>query len=103
MAANTNTLIEDWIAIWNGDYPLTEQDITEDFVVHAAMMDGGDVLRGRDALVEWIKQLRAATAPAGTKIEFTGIDMLRAEGGKLVEYWVNSDVHVLLAQLGVGA
>jgi hypothetical protein len=28
--------------------------------VHAAMMDGGDTLRGRDALIEWIKQLRAA-------------------------------------------
>jgi predicted ester cyclase len=139
MASNSNTLVEDWIAIWNGDYALTEQDITEDFTVHAALMDGGDALRGRDALVEWIKQLRAAfselvftvqvgpivqdeqialrwiatgnygggfpgaTAPVGAKVEFTGTDVLRAEGEKLAEYWVNSDVHVLLAQLGVGA
>jgi predicted ester cyclase len=102
-------------------------------------MDGGDGLLGRPALVEWIKQLRAAfselkfaievgpivqdehialrwiatgaygggfpgaTAPVGAKIEFTGTDTLRVEDGKLAEYWLNSDVHVLLAQLGVGA
>ncbi|MFD6157034.1 ester cyclase [Nocardia sp. NPDC060256] len=45
----------------------------------------------------------AATAPAGTAIRFTGIDMLRIEQEQIAEYWVNSDTHVLLATLGVHA
>lgn len=44
-----------------------------------------------------------ATAPVGTAVRFTGTDLLRVQHGKLAEYWVNSDVHVMLAQLGVHA
>jgi predicted ester cyclase len=43
-----------------------------------------------------------ATAPVGTPIRFTGTDTLRFRQAKIAEYWVNSDVHVLLNQLGVG-
>jgi predicted ester cyclase len=43
-----------------------------------------------------------ATAEIGTPIEFTGTDFLRLADGKIDEYWVNSDVHILLAQLKVG-
>jgi len=42
-----------------------------------------------------------ATAPVGTPIAFTGTDLLRAQDGLLAEYWVNSDIHVLLAQLQI--
>ncbi|WP_405164221.1 ester cyclase [Nocardia sp. NBC_01499] len=42
-----------------------------------------------------------ATAPAGTAIRFTGTDIVRIEQNKIAEYWVNSDVHVLLTTLGV--
>lgn len=42
-----------------------------------------------------------AAAPVGTKIVFTGTDILRFENGKAVEYWVNSDTASLLGQLGV--
>lgn len=44
-----------------------------------------------------------ATAPIGTKIAFTGTDILRTEHGKVVEYWLHSDTIALLGQLGVGA
>jgi hypothetical protein len=44
-----------------------------------------------------------ATAPIGTRVDFTGTDTLRVQHGRLAEYWVNSDVHVLLAQLQVTA
>jgi len=44
-----------------------------------------------------------ATAPVGAPVDFTGTDVLRVRDGRVHEYWVNSDVHVLLAQLGVGA
>jgi predicted ester cyclase len=43
-----------------------------------------------------------ATADIGTPIEFTGVDFLRLVDGRIDEYWVNSDIHVLLAQLKVG-
>lgn len=42
-----------------------------------------------------------ATAPVGTQIAFTGTDLLRAQDSLLAEYWVNSDIHVLLAQLQI--
>jgi predicted ester cyclase len=41
-----------------------------------------------------------STAPVGTPVRFTGTDTLRFRRGRIAEYWVNSDVHVLLAQLG---
>ncbi|QUQ71923.1 ester cyclase [Kutzneria sp. CA-103260] len=129
-------LLDDWIAIWNGDYTSVSRAIAPDFTVHAALMDGGSV-DGPDGLVEWIKQTRApfselefavevgpiedgqyivvrwlatgvygggfpgATAPAGAPISFTGTDILRVHDGLIAEYWINSDVHVLLGQLGV--
>lgn len=42
-----------------------------------------------------------AGAPDGAGIDFTGTDILRVHDGQLVEYWVNSDIHVMLAQLQV--
>lgn len=43
-----------------------------------------------------------AAAAIGTPVEFTGVDFLRLVDGTIDEYWVNSDIHVLLAQLNVG-
>lgn len=43
-----------------------------------------------------------AAAPVGTKVAFTGTDVLSVRDGQLTEYWVNSDMHVLFAQLQVG-
>jgi len=132
-------LLKDWLTMWNGDYTPADRTLTADFTTHAALMDGGSELHGADALVGWIRQLRAAfteleftvevgpiigedhvalrwlatgtygggfpgaTAPTGTAVSFTGTDILRVQDGKLAEYWINSDVHVLAAQLGVGA
>ncbi|MFI9402417.1 ester cyclase [Nocardia sp. NPDC052316] len=42
-----------------------------------------------------------ATAPSGTAVRFTGTDILRLARDRIAEYWVNSDMHVLLATLGV--
>ena len=41
------------------------------------------------------------TAAPGSPVDFTGTDILRIEGGLLAEYWLNSDVHVMAAQLGM--
>jgi predicted ester cyclase len=44
-----------------------------------------------------------ATAEVGAPVAFTGTDLLRVADDRFVEYWVNSDIHVLLAQLKVAA
>jgi predicted ester cyclase len=40
-------------------------------------------------------------APTGNRIEVTGIDIVRFEGGKMVEHWANSDELGMMQQLGV--
>ncbi|MFG3167868.1 ester cyclase [Streptomyces sp. NPDC048200] len=42
-----------------------------------------------------------AEAAPGTAVAFTGTDTLRTRDGRYAEYWVNSDLLHLLAQLGV--
>ncbi len=41
-----------------------------------------------------------ATAPTGTKISFSGHDILRVADGRFVEYWTCTDILDGLAQLG---
>lgn len=41
-----------------------------------------------------------ATAPEGTAVRFTGIDLIRVAGGRVQEYWVCSDGAALMQQLG---
>ena len=43
----------------------------------------------------------AATAAPGSQVDFTGTDVFRIDNGLLAEYWLNSDVHVMVAQLGM--
>jgi hypothetical protein len=46
--------------------------------------------------------LPGATAPAGTRVAFSGMDLLRIDpaSGKFAEYWVVSDALGLMTQLG---
>jgi predicted ester cyclase len=43
--------------------------------------------------------MRGATAPAGTRVSFSGHDLLGVDGGRLAGYWVISETQHLLAQL----
>ncbi|PPK68581.1 ester cyclase [Actinokineospora auranticolor] len=132
-------LLDNWLALWNGDYILAYRLVTNDFTVHAALLDGGDgsALNGPTGLVGWITKTRAAfpdlrftvevgpiadgdhvalrwvatgtydggfpgaTARPGTPVRFTGTDFLRMAGDRIAEYWLNSDTHLLVTQLGV--
>jgi predicted ester cyclase len=47
--------------------------------------------------------LPGAAAPAGTRVDFTGTDILRVADGLLAEYWLNSDTLQLMTQLQVSA
>ena len=40
-----------------------------------------------------------SAAEVGTQVDFTGTDLLRVADGRLSEYWVSADLHVMLAQL----
>ena len=66
----------------------------------------GPVVEGDLVAARWVGRGRyrggmpGATAPAGTAVEFGGIDLLRARDGRFAEYWVSSDGLQLMAQLG---
>jgi predicted ester cyclase len=47
--------------------------------------------------------LPGAGAPSGTRVDFTGTDVLRVADGRLAEHRVNSDTLLLLTQLQVSA
>jgi predicted ester cyclase len=69
----------------------------------------GPIVDGDHIALRWRAQgtysggMPGATAPIGTPVDFTGTDTLRVQHGRLAEYWVNTDVHVLFAQLQVTA
>jgi predicted ester cyclase len=46
--------------------------------------------------------LPGVTAAEGTRIAFSGHDILRVRDGRFAEYWVISDVQTLNRQLGIG-
>jgi predicted ester cyclase len=43
--------------------------------------------------------MRGASAPAGTRVSFSGHDLLRVEDGRFAKYRVISETEHLLAQL----
>lgn len=45
--------------------------------------------------------LPGTSAPVGTRVAFSGMDLVRLSDGKIAEYWVSSDGDHLMAQLGV--
>jgi predicted ester cyclase len=67
----------------------------------------GPLVDGASVAVRWHAQgtyaggMPGATAPAGTKVDFTGTDTLRVANGRFAEYWLNSDTLLLLTQLQV--
>jgi hypothetical protein len=70
-------------------------------------LDQGPVAEGDLVAARWIFSgsfrggLPGASAPAGTRVAFSGMDLVRLADGKVAEYWVSSDAGHLMAQLGV--
>lgn len=93
-------LVDGWLQLWNGDLDRAREIVTPAFRVHAAMMDGGDgsAVSGPDSLAGWFGQTRAALAELTFAVVVGPI-----VPDDLAEHWVNSDIHVLLAQLKVAA
>jgi predicted ester cyclase len=74
------------------------QDVT--FAIEVGPVADGELVAAR-----WIGHgsykggMRGVTAPAGTRVSFSGHDLLRVEAGRFAEYWVISETEHLLAQL----
>lgn len=70
------------------------------FQIEVGPIIDGDLLSAR-----WTSRgtyqggLPGAKAPAGTEVQFGGIDILKIKSGKIIEYWVSSDGLHLMEQL----
>lgn len=69
----------------------------------------GPIVDGDHVVVRWVATghydggMPGAGAPVGTEVTLHGIDILRVEGGRIVDYWLNADTLALMTQLQVGA
>lgn len=68
----------------------------------------GPIVDRNFVVLRWVAVARyrggipGAYAAIGTPLRFTGTDILRIEGGKVRDYWLNADTGDLLMQLKVG-
>jgi len=90
--------VADWVALLRK--ALGEPVFT---VVVGPIIDGNLVCGRWQLQGQYAGGMPGATAAPGSPVDFTGTDILRIEGGLLAEYWLNSDVHVMAAQLGMTA
>ncbi len=86
------------LAAWIGQLHTAFQPLT--FAVQVPPLFQGDMIAGRwHATGAYAGGLPGAKAEPGTPISFAGADFLRIENGKIVEYWLSSDILDLMAQL----
>lgn len=72
------------------------------FTVQVGPMIDGSLVCGRwHVQGHYAGGMPGASAAPGSPVDFTGTDILRIDNGFLAEYWLNSDVHVMAAQLGM--
>ena len=80
----------------------------EPFTEVTTRIDAGPLVDGDGVAARWTLTGRyrggveGATAPAGTTVSLSGLDLMRARDGRFVEYWVSSDVMPMMRQLGMG-
>jgi SnoaL-like polyketide cyclase len=74
----------------------------------ATAVEVGPLVDGDRVAGRWVFRgtyaggMPGATAPAGTKVAFGGMDIFRLESGRFAEYWVSSDGIDLMNQLNAG-
>jgi hypothetical protein len=71
------------------------------FTVEVGPVIDGNLICGPDTSTASTPAACWAPAAPGSRIDFTGTYVLRFDNGLLAEYWLNSDVHVMAAQLGM--
>ncbi|WP_311132070.1 ester cyclase [Nonomuraea gerenzanensis] len=86
-------------ALRQGHAPFAEVEVTLDV---GPIVDG-DLVSARWTFAGTYRGgLPGVTAAEGTRIAFSGHDILRAKDGRFTEYWVISDAQSLNRQLGIG-
>ncbi|NRQ31030.1 SnoaL-like domain-containing protein [Nonomuraea sp. NN258] len=71
-------------------------------------LDVGPVVDGDLVAARWtfsgdyLGTIPGATARKGTRVAFSGHDLLRVSEGRFAEYWVISDAQTFSRQLGIG-
>src|SRR6478735_2016942 len=80
------TLVTHWIALWNGEYAIAEEIISENNRVHAAMLDGGDgsAAGGVSGMVGFVSQGRSLASDLTFSVEVGPI----VDGDYVVARWV---------------
>jgi predicted ester cyclase len=60
--AAMQALFEDWVRLWSGNYTGTDQFISADFRLHAALLDGSadTSIHGVAGITRWVQQSRGA-------------------------------------------
>ncbi|MCK2217768.1 ester cyclase [Actinomadura sp. ATCC 31491] len=86
-------------ALRQGHAPFKDVKVTLDV---GPLVDGDRVAARWTFAGTYRGGLPGATAEPGTRIAFSGHDLLRAENGRFAEYWVISDVQTLNRRLGIG-
>lgn len=73
------------------------------FATAVGPLADGDLLAGRWIFRGTYRGGIPGSSPAaiGKPVEYAGMDMLRVDAGKLVEYWLSADTLVLLQEVGV--
>ncbi|MEU9481931.1 nuclear transport factor 2 family protein [Streptomyces sp. NPDC048191] len=85
-----------WLEEWRSRFSLSV--LTTDF---GPFVNDDYILARRRFTGVWQSgEPLGATAPAGTEVEFAGVDILRVEDGRISEYWVGDNLIDMYVRLG---
>lgn len=81
-----NTLVTNWVALWNGDVSIADEIVSEENRVHAAMFDGGDgsAVGGVSGMKDLVMQMRSLMSDLVFAVEVGPI----VDGDHIVVRWV---------------
>ncbi|MEJ7649918.1 MAG: ester cyclase [Nakamurella sp.] len=93
-------LVRSWVELWNGEYAIAAEIISESNRVHAAMFDGGDgsAVAGASGMVDLVTQMRSLMTDPVFSVEVGPI----VDGEFVVVRWV-ADGHYAGGMPGAGA
>lgn len=82
---SATALVNAWVDMWNGDYGIAEEIISETNRVHAAMFDGGDgsAVGGVSGMKDLVTQMRSLMSDLVFSIDVGPI----VDGGHVVVRW----------------
>lgn len=82
----SGALVDSWVRMWNGDYAIADEIISENNRVHAAMFDGGDgsAVGGVSGMKDLVTQMRSLMSDLVFSVEVGPL----IDGDHVVVRWV---------------